>query len=114
MAITTEQLLVKIQELKEAAESMTEPDKTFALSDIDGLQIQLESMALSDIAAKLNAISLPEIKEMDEEIAKAKNAMAEHQKRVDAFNFAFQLITKVLKIALFHFEQNRDTMVPLV
>ena len=98
--MTTDQLLIKIEELQEATESMTEPDRTFALADIAKLQIELQSMALADIEAKLNAVPLPQIEEMDKEIEKAKNAMIEHQKRVKAFGIAFQIIKKGLKLAL--------------
>ena len=100
MVITKEQLLRKVEELENAAKKMREPDKTFKLSEIDNLQIEIESMALSEIVSKLQAVSIPKIEEMDQEIAKANNAMETHQNRVQAFNAGVSLIIKILQIAL--------------
>lgn len=98
--MTKEEILSKIAELEEAAKSMDEPDKTFKLSDIDQLKIELEGLAISDVAEKMRSISLPEIEQMDSNIAAAKDATAAHSQRVLAFNMAFEFIKGALGIII--------------
>jgi len=98
--MTRDQLLQSISELEAAANNMDEPDKTFKLSDIDQLKMELDGMALSDINARMAAISLPDINEMNSNIASAKDANNQHTQRVAAFNSAFQFITGVLKFVI--------------
>ena len=96
--MTRDELNAQIIELESAADGLEEPDKTFKLNELSILKIQLEGMALSDITAKLDNIHLPDVKEIEQKIADAKQATADHQTRVDALDSAFEKIKTVLRI----------------
>ncbi len=98
--MTKEELQNKIQELTEAANGLEEPDKTFALSDVDRLKIEVEGMALAEILQKLEQIKIPDLQEMDKQIKAAKDANNSATKRVDALNFALKLLKTGLGIVL--------------
>ena len=98
--MTKEELETKIQELTEAANSLEEPEKTFKLADINNLKMALESLALEVLMEKMAQIQLPDLQEMDKQIAAAKTATEAHNTRVDAFNAAFDLLKKGLDIVL--------------
>ncbi|MBL6954339.1 MAG: hypothetical protein ISR50_17005 [Alphaproteobacteria bacterium] len=98
--MTPEDLKTKIAELEAAAQGLGEPDKTFKLSDVAQLRIQLEGMALQDLTAKLNQMALPDIEAMNRKIADAKNATEDQQFRVDAFNTALNFIKTAVGIVL--------------
>lgn len=98
--MTRDELKTKINELKDVASSLAEPDKTFKLGEINQLEIELEGMALDEIRQKLDQISLPSVQEMDDLIDKAKKATEEHQSRVNAFNGAFSILKKALGIVI--------------
>lgn len=95
-----QELLNKIESLEHAAEGFNEPDKTFMLDDVSRLKIQLEGMAISDIAAKMNAISLPKLDEMNANINAAKDANSSQSQRIEAFKSAFNFIKGVLGIVV--------------
>jgi len=95
-----QELLDKIELLRQAAEGLDEPDKTFKLSDISILIIKLEALAISEITQKMNLISLPEISDMDAEIQAANNAINSHENRVLAFNNAFNFIKGAIGIVV--------------
>ena len=88
------------QALEQAAEGFNEPDKTFMLDDVSRLKIQLEGMAISDIVAKMNVISLPELGKMNANIQAAKNANSSQSQRVEAFKSAFNFIKSVIGIII--------------
>lgn len=98
--MTRDELIAKIAALKLAAEGLEEPDKTFKLNDIAALEIELEGMALEELIASLNRMTLPEIQEMDHKIAEAQQANTDNQFRVDAFNTAFGILKTAVGIVL--------------
>jgi len=98
--MTRKELDNKIRELTETADGLDEPDKTFKLNEVDRLKIEIEGMALQELRNKLEQIQLPDIEEMDEQIAAAKDATTAHKTRVDAFNAAIEILTAALNIAL--------------
>lgn len=95
-----QELLKKISQLKQAAQKMDEPDKTFKLDDISKLKISIDSMAVSDIAQKMQSIELPKIQEMDDSIQLAVQAVSSHSQRVNAFNNAYGIIKSALRLAI--------------
>jgi hypothetical protein len=92
--MTKEELQDKIQDLIGAASGLAEPDKTFALGEVDRLKIKVEGMALADLRHKLEQIKLPDLQEIDTYITAAKDAASAHQLRVDALNSAIGLLKK--------------------
>lgn len=98
--MTKEELQNKIQELTDAANGLEEPDKTFALSDVDKLKIELEVMALADVLQKLEQIQIPDLQEMDKHIKAAKDATNIATQRVYALNFAIKVLKTGLGIVL--------------
>jgi hypothetical protein len=98
--MTKEELETKIQELTEVANGLEEPEKTFKLADINTLKITLEGMALEELRKKMDQIQLPDLQEIDKQIAVAKAATEAHNIRVDAFNVAFELLKKGLDIVI--------------
>jgi hypothetical protein len=87
-----------IQQLTEAADGLEEPEKTFKLSEINRFKFRLEGQVLDELRQKIEKIQLKDLKEIDTQIAAAKNATAIHQFRFDAFNVAFGLLKKALGI----------------
>jgi hypothetical protein len=98
--MTRDELTAKIAALKSAAAGLKEPDKTFRLNDIAALEIELEGMALDELVARLNQMTLPDIQDMDRKIAAAQQANKDNQFRVDAFNTAFGILKTALGIVL--------------
>lgn len=98
--MTKDEILEKIVVLRQAADSLEEPEKTFKLSDTDQLEIQLQGMAISDVADKMRSISLPDLEAMDANIQAASDATAAHSQRVSAFNRAYDFVKGALGIAL--------------
>lgn len=93
-------LLKKVSMLKQAAEDMDEPDKTFKLDDVSQMKIAIESMSISDIAQKMQQIDTPKIQEIDDSIQLALQATASHSQRVHAFNKAYGVIKGAIKLAI--------------
>ena len=79
---------------------MDEPDKTFKLDDISQIKISIDSMAVSDIAEKMQSIELPSLQEMDSNIDLAIQATSSHEQRVSAFNKAYGIIKGAIGLAL--------------
>lgn len=98
--MTKDEILAKITELKEAAEGLDEPEKTFKLSDIDQLEIEVQGMAISDVADKMRTISLPALQDMDAAIQAARDATAAQAQRLAAFDKAYGFIKGALGILL--------------
>ncbi len=98
--MTKDEILTKINLLRQAAASLEEPEKTFKLSDVDQLEIQVQGMTIDEIAKLVNTIELPDLGAMDAAIQGAKDATAAHSKRVEAFNSAYGIIKGVLGIVL--------------
>jgi hypothetical protein len=96
--MTANELRAKISELEQAAQTFDASEKPFRLSDIDQLRIRLDGLAIADVAARMQAISLPDIKRMDTHIAAARDAMAVQALRVSAFNTACGIIKGFLGI----------------
>lgn len=95
-----QELLNKVGLLQQAAEGLDEPNKSFKLDDISRLKIQIEGMAISDIAQKMNSISFPDIAEMDANIQASNSVESAQQHKVEAFNSAFNFIKGVISVAL--------------
>ena len=98
--MTREELETEIGRLKQGAEGLDEPDKTFKLNDIAQLEIELQGMALADVTAALRDITLPDLNEMKAQIDAAVDATSAHERRVNAFNTAYGLLTKGLRLAV--------------
>lgn len=98
--MTKEEIESKIAELKESVDDFSEPERTFKLSKINQLEIELQGMALSDIAALMSDIELPEIESMEQHIQAANDATKEQSERVEAFNKAYDLLEGALEIAI--------------
>ncbi len=95
-----QELINKIELLRQAAEQMDEPNRTFNLDDVSQLRIQFESMAISDIAEKMRSIYLPEIAEMNKNIQAANNATTNQSQRVEAFNNAYNFIKRAIGLVV--------------
>lgn len=98
--MTKEELMAKIAKLRQGAETLDEPERTFKLADVDQLEIQIAGMALDEIADKMRAISLPDTEAMDVDIKAARDATAAHALRVAAFDKAYGLIKTGLGFAV--------------
>ena len=98
--MTEEELQTKIEELTEAANGLTEPDKTFALGEVDQLKIKMEGMTLADLRQNLEQIQLPAIQEMNEYITAAKDTTRAYQQRVNALSSAIGLLRTGLRMLL--------------
>lgn len=98
--MTRDELNARIAVLKAAAEGLEEPDSTFKLNDIAALEIELEGLALDELVARLNRITLPDIRKMDQKIAAARQDNTDNQFRVDAFNTAFGILKTAVGIVL--------------
>jgi len=94
------ELLSKINELERVAKTLDEPEKTFKLCEISQLRIEAAGMAISDVAAKMKAISLPRIEEMDTQIAAAADATSAHSARVAAFDSAYRILKGFLGLVV--------------
>ncbi|WJG10690.1 hypothetical protein [Aliiglaciecola sp. LCG003] len=95
-----QQLMSKIEELRQAAESLEGATKAFKLNEISILKIKIEGMAIQDIAAKMNSITLPELADMDVAIESAANAVKTQQQRVQAFDKAYTFIKTALGLVI--------------
>jgi hypothetical protein len=93
-------LLNKIAQLEQAAGQMSEPQRTFKLDDISQLKITIESMAVEEIAAKMAAIDLPKLQEVDGNIALEVEASGTESQRIKAFNLAYGLIKGALGLVV--------------
>lgn len=91
-----QELVSKIEELKATADTLEEPDKTFAHSDIRQLEIQLLGLSTTEIAITLNTITLPDIRDMDACLRDAQNANIAHGQRVEFMNLAIGFIQRLL------------------
>lgn len=98
--MTRQELLSKISELEQAAVKMDEPERTFKLTDVSILKISVEGLSVSDIAGKMQSVSLPEIQEMEESIQLATQAVSSHSTRVKAFNKAYGIIKGVIGLVI--------------
>ena len=95
-----QELLNKISRLEQAANKMSEPDKTFKLTDVSKLKMSIEGMAISNIAHKMQSIDLPKINEMEDSIRLATQAISSNAQRVDAFNKAYRIIKGIIGLAI--------------
>jgi hypothetical protein len=98
--MTRQELETKMNELKEAAKNLDEPDKTFSRNEIRRINMDIQGMALDEIRRKLDQIKLPTIEEMDEKIAAAKDATASMEVRVQAFNAGIRILKGALGFVL--------------
>lgn len=98
--MTKEKLIEEIELLKQAAEGLEEPQRTFNLVDVNNLQIKLEGMALDDVAQKMSAISLPDIESMQTDIQAALDATQSNDSRVAMFNKAFTFVKTALGVVI--------------
>ena len=98
--MTKDEILEKIAVLNQAAENLEEPDKTLKLSNLDQLKIELLGMAISEIADKMQSITLSDIEEMEANIKVAKDAAVANSDRVAAFNRAYNFIKGTIGIVL--------------
>lgn len=57
-------------------------------------------MTLSDLRQKLEQIQLPDLREIDKQIAAANDATTAHQTRVAAFDIAFGILKTTLGVIL--------------
>lgn len=93
-------LLHNVLLLRQAAEKIDEPEKTFKLDDVSQLKIAIESMAISDIAQKMQQIDTPGKQVIDDSIQLALQANLSQSQRLDAFNKAYGVIKAVMKLAV--------------
>lgn len=98
--MTIDELKRMIAELKLAAASLAEPERTFKLQEVGRLEMKIESMALDDVAAKMAAISLPDQRQIDEQIAAAKQALKDHASRLAAIDTALGIVKTALGILI--------------
>ncbi|MBK1887769.1 hypothetical protein [Marinobacter sp. DY40_1A1] len=98
--MTKNELIEKINSMKSAAENMDEPEKTFSLSDIRQLEIEVMGMSVSSIAEKMQAVNLPSVHDMDSNIKNANNSTIEHSQRVGYLNSAISLVKEALNIVV--------------
>jgi uncharacterized protein YdgA (DUF945 family) len=96
--MTRMELTTRINELTKTANSLDEPDKTFTLNEIDKMAIEIEGMALEELCRRLEQIQLPELREIDEQIAAAEDATKAHQSRVEALNIGIGILRTVIGI----------------
>ncbi len=94
------ELQVKIDELERVANTLDGSQKKFKLIDISQLRMQIDSTAIADLVAKMQAISLPSIQQMDAQIAAARDATAAHSARVAAFDSAYGILKGFLDIVV--------------
>lgn len=95
-----QQLINKIEELRQAANGFEGATKAFKLSEISVLNIQIEGMEIHDIAAKMNSITLPDLASMDVAIENAASAIKSQQQRVHAFEQAYSFIKTALGMVI--------------
>ena len=98
--MTKDELKAKIESMKSSAGTLEEPDKTFMLNDIRQLEIKALGLSASQIAQKMQSITLPSIQEMDENIQKAKDATNSHDQRVNYLNLALSFVKGALKFVI--------------
>lgn len=92
------ELQAKINELEQAANTLKDFERKFKLSDISQLRMQVAGMAIAELVAKMQVISLPSIQQMDAQIAAARDATAAHSARVAAFDSAYGILKGFLGI----------------
>lgn len=98
--MTKQELSDRISELLKAADKLDEPERTFKLVDVSRLKIAIHGMSVSDIAGKMQSISLPEIQELEDSIQLATQAVSSHSARVKAFNKAYGIIKGAIGLAI--------------
>lgn len=89
--MTEQELINKIVELEKAA-----GDDSMMRIRINKLKIKLEGNILSEVVAKMNSISLTDIAQLDVQIQQANNAQLVHDKRVSAFNSAYNFLKGII------------------
>lgn len=89
--MTEQELKNKIAELEKAA-----GDDSMMRIKLNKLKIKLEGNILSGVLAKMEAISLPDIAQLDAQIQQANNAQLAHDKRVNAFNSAYNFLKGIV------------------
>ncbi len=98
--MTKQEMKDRINELRAAAETLTGSDRSDAITEIATLKIQMRGMALGELRAKLDAISLPNLEELDQKIQQAKNAGHAQQMRVAAINQGLRIVRSLLGIVV--------------
>ena len=98
--MTKEELDARIEALKQAADQLEEPDKTFKNNEVEMLLMQVDAMALDDIARVLSdGVNVPGLHEIDAAIAAAVDATETHNNRVAAFNRVYGMIKGAVGLA---------------
>lgn len=94
--MTAAELQARIAELKSTAATLPPPDKFERIDQILDLEQELAGKDLDDIAEKLKGQQLPDASEIDAKIAQAKTAMAAQQQRVQAFDWVYGVVKRVV------------------
>lgn len=89
-------IMNKIEDLKIASDNLDEPEHTLLSGEIRRLKIKLEGMAISEITAKMDAISFPSISQIDNLIKEAKDAENSQSKRIGAIKVVVDMFKEVL------------------
>ena len=95
-----EELLEKIDNLKQVAETLEGNTRVYKLNDISQLKIEIEGMSIEDIATKMSSISLPDISQMQESIQEASSSITSQDNKISAFNTAYGIIKTALNIII--------------
>ena len=86
--MTREELKRNMSALTRLAESLSEPEKTFKLTEIDLLTIQLQGMALHDLHDNLKKVKLIDIEQIDHVIRRAQYAHQNQDFALKTFNYS--------------------------
>ncbi|MBO6562451.1 MAG: hypothetical protein JJ959_18035 [Nisaea sp.] len=90
-----EDLNAKITALMNEADRLTGPERALLRIEIRNLQNDIDGASNQDILKRLNAIKLPDLREIDQQIEAAKSAASDAAKRE-----AIGVALKVLRVGL--------------
>jgi hypothetical protein len=90
-----EDLYAKITVLMNEADRLTGPERTLLRIEIRNLQNDIDGASNHDVLKRLNAIKLPDLREIDRQIEAAKSAASDAAKRE-----AIGVALKVLRVGL--------------
>ena len=96
--MTHSELERQIAELRVIADKLSGTEKTIKLGELARLEIQLKSMALTEIKAKLNTIQLTDVRDIKKKIADAKKANVSRKARANALNSIIKKIKSAIGI----------------
>ena len=80
--MTEQALRNNIIALRSAAEDLSEPEKSNALTEADLLDMRLEGMGLDQIADIMSGIATPDLEVLDAKIVAASDATKSEQERI--------------------------------